>query len=141
MMNHEGGFIKSLKEKGHKITEARIAICKTLEVGSRPLSVQDILAILSKKKIMADKTTVYREIAFLLREGLIVEIRFQDRKKRYEVAEQDHHHHVVCTSCDSVEDVEIEDDLEKQERVIARQKGFKILSHSLEFFGLCESCQ
>ena len=58
----------------------------------------------------------------------------------YEI-QQDHHHHLVCVSCNSISKVEIGNHLEKQEKQIAKQNKFNIIHHSLEFYGYCQKCQ
>jgi Fur family ferric uptake transcriptional regulator len=68
---------------------------------------------------------------------------FGDGAARFElVGENDdgHHHHLVCTSCSEV--VEIEECFpEKIERKIAAKNRFKSVTHKLEFFGICPECQ
>ena len=59
---------------------------------------------------------------------------------RYELESLDHHHHIICIDCDKVEDIVLEKYLDSQEQKIMRQKKFKTISHSLEFFGLCAEC-
>jgi Fe2+ or Zn2+ uptake regulation protein len=41
-----------------------------------------------------------------------------------------------------VEDILIDEfDLSRQEALLVEQKGFSVLRHSLEFFGLCKMCK
>ena len=105
-----------------------------------PLAALDILQVLEKKKLQVNKTTVYRELDFLGENNIVQEVEFGDKKKRYEISDK-HHHHVVCVQCKRVEDVDLEKDLDMEERKIAKQKGYKIINHSLEFFGLCAKCK
>lgn len=106
-----------------------------------PLSAAEILAGLARRRMIVNKTTVYRELDLLSGAGVLRELQFGDRKKRYEVAPEGHHHHLVCMECHRVEDIELPRDLDLQERQIERQKKFKILNHTLEFFGTCRDCQ
>jgi hypothetical protein len=61
--------------------------------------------------------------------------------KRYELLQEGHHHHVICSKCRKVQDVVLKVDLDAEEHKIQKDTGFKIQSHSLEFFGLCTDCQ
>lgn len=88
-----------------------------------------------------DKTTVYREIAFLKTLEMVREIQFGEGQQRYELTPEDHHHHIVCVRCRRVDDIVLENDLDTAEKEIARLKSFRVMSHSLEFFGLCSRCQ
>lgn len=131
-------LIEKLKDEGHRITKARRAIVEIFSNFEEPLSVADILDILKKLKINSNKTTIYREIDFLKAKGIIHEIDFGESKKRYELKGE--HHHIICESCSRVEDIE-DCEVESLEKTIKSKTGFKISRHSLEFFGLCRSCQ
>ncbi|OGH68691.1 MAG: hypothetical protein A3I29_04920 [Candidatus Magasanikbacteria bacterium RIFCSPLOWO2_02_FULL_44_11] len=141
-MKNTSRLLDNLRDKGERITDVRKAIIEILSAAPRPLSVQDLLSALKKKQLAVNKTTVYRQLEQLLFHNIVREIRFQDRSARYEVSlGDDHHHHLVCTKCHKTEDISFEEDLERQEKVIMHKKKFKVLQHSLEFFGLCASCQ
>ena len=68
---------------------------------------------------------------------------FGDGVARFELVREGddgHHHHLVCTRCAGI--VEIEDcSLTELEARIAVRNGFKSVTHRLEFFGICPSCQ
>ena len=130
-----------LRAKGFRMTLARQAIIEVLCLGQKPFSAADIHALVTKRKIGADKVTVYRELEFLQREGIVVCVQFQDRNRRYELSSLEHHHHLICQKCEGVQDIHLDEDLETQERAIAIKMKFKVLRHSLEFFGLCQGCQ
>jgi len=99
-----------------------------------PISASDILS-----KVRANKTTIYREIASFVSSGIVKEIDFGDGVKRYESSRRNHHHHLICNSCKKVDDIAIDEDYLL--KGIGRNTGFRIQSHSLEFFGLCANCQ
>ena len=90
-----------------------------------------------------DLATVYRCIHMLAGMGMVKRFDFGDHVARFELlAEGDdgHHHHLICTACTQV--IEIEDcfirDLETR---IAESSGFQGVTHKLEFFGICPACQ
>lgn len=132
---------KDLKSKGHRITKARSAIIKILVGIKSPLSVTDLNSKLRSGGVAVNKTTLYRELEFLLAEKIVKEINLGEDKKRYELAGSAHHHHLVCINCQSVVDIDLTNDLSKQEGIIRKTKGFKVINHSLEFFGLCKRCR
>jgi len=135
-------ILAELSKGGFRITRARRSIIEVLINSSLPLSAEEIIDALLRKKILANKTTVYRELTFLKDRAIVQEIQFlHERVKRYEVVFGSHHHHLICMECKRVEDVELEGELEKYEREIMRSRGFKVLNHTLEFMGLCEDCR
>ena len=87
-----------------------------------------------------NKTTVYREIGFLKTAGYVTELALRNDMALYELAGP-HHHHLVCVDCGTVRDIDFRESLGREERRIERREGFRILDHSLEFFGLCGNCQ
>lgn len=129
-----------LQDIGMRPTKLRQAILKVLSSTPEPLSVPDILIKLKSGKLNPNKTSLYRAFETMKKEGFINEIMLGENKKRYELADKSHHHHIVCESCGSIEDIEMEKDLDLFEKKIEKTKNFKIASHSLEFFGLCQKC-
>lgn len=134
-MNINSSLLK-VKKSGLRITPIRTQITQILTESMYPVSAADILS-----SIKANKTTIYREIAVLLDNGFLIEFDFGDRVKRYELADRPHHHHLICVKCKSVKDVDVADDFVKSEKKVLQNNKFKILRHTLEFFGLCENCR
>ncbi len=134
------GIISKLKSDGFRITPARIKIVDILTKASEPVSAIDLLEVFSNSEKSVNKTTVYRELDFLMEQKLIQSVEFGDGKKRYEL-NLSHHHHLICLNCKKVEDVDLKLDLKNEEKRIEKETGFKIDSHSLEFFGFCKKCQ
>jgi Fe2+ or Zn2+ uptake regulation protein len=122
-----------------KATPVRLEILKLLEESDKPLDVSSIKEFLNKKKIKTDPVTVFRVVNSFTEKGITKQISFNEGKFRYELATKADHHHLICKNCGSIEDISdcnissLEKDIEK--------KGFKVQSHSLEFFGECERCQ
>jgi Fur family transcriptional regulator, ferric uptake regulator len=133
--------VDALKGQGFRITKVRRALLDILTTASHPMSVPELLPALAKCDLMVNKTTVYRELDFLLENQIVLELDLLDGAKRYELLQPDHHHHhLVCTKCGMIECVEMHHDLDEIEARIATNHKFKVSSHVLEFFGLCEKC-
>lgn len=137
-------ILDALKKDGHRLTPARIELIDIVLQSKKPLAADEILKKLSARKTAVNKTTVYREIEFLTKEKVLTELHLGERKLRYEMAGMDHHHHLVCVDCKNVEDFVLAPEaIQKehaQERQIASKKKFKVISHRLEFFGICKNC-
>ena len=154
-MNTVEKTISYLKAKGYKTTQVRSLVIDTLASSKAPLSVSEILSRFETANLrpndqssfpfgirrIPNKTTIYRELDFLLEQGIITEVDFGESKKRYEFNTQQHHHHVICVRCKKIEEVDLSQDLSQYEDKISKEKNFKIIHHSLEFFGLCPKCQ
>lgn len=131
--------IEVLKKKGFRITPQRIAVLKS--VYSSPKTVEEIYRDLTEKNINIDLVSVYRILQFFTAQELLHEINFGDGKKRYEIARlNSHHHHIICNNCGDIEDITLPDE-EKIIGVAKIKTNFIIKQHTLEFFGLCDTCQ
>lgn len=132
-------FLLDFKKTGYKLTAPRRDLLSTLS-SSTPLSAQEVFAILKQKGCTVDLVTVYRTLELFHTLGIVNKIQFEDHTARYElVSDKDHHHHLVCIKCGAVEEVEANEAILLKQ--IRFKTDFKIMRHSLEFFGLCKRCQ
>ena len=128
-------IVEFLKKRSARITPDRQRIIDVFCSANIPLSANDII-----KKVRCNKTTVYREISFLLNIGVIKQIDLTDCVKRYELNDTNHHHHLVCIKCKRIISVDMDNDLVDEEKRISKLLNFNIQSHNLEFFGYCQKC-
>jgi len=135
---NEEEFRLILNSRSQRITNPRLEILGILKLNHDPLTISEIHEKLKNKK--TDLATVYRTINLFAKLGIVNEIDFKDEFMRYElVYDRHHHHHIVCKKCKKVENVEacVLEELEK----LLNKKGYTEISHSLEFFGVCEKCK
>jgi len=134
-------ILATLSSQGCRMTRLRKALIGVFAGNGLPMSAEELMELLHGSGTPVNRTTVYREIAFLKDKGIILEIQFlHERVKRYELASLGHHHHLVCLRCNKVEDIVLENDLAEQEKSILRSRGFKVTNHMLEFHGICRGC-
>jgi len=82
--------------------------------------------------------TVYKNIRAFLDKGLLQEVSLHHGSLRVD-ANHDPHHHLVCTRCRSIID------LDEAEMVPPRfrqklPRGFKVLRISVDVLGICAAC-
>lgn len=126
-----------LKTGGLKVTTARLDLLDMLKHTKKPMSIKDIAQRSGGSNM--DLVTLYRNIKSLQDLGIVKEINLKDRQAYYELAGGQHHHHLVCTNCGKLEDIQVEEiNLNKS---FLKNHGFaKVTDHSLEFFGICNKC-
>ena len=130
-----------LSDAALRETETRRVLLSILHDSSGPLAAPEIVARCHQAGRKANKTTIYRDLTLLEEAGVIHRVIVSDRKQYFELAEREHHHHLVCLGCDAVEDVLLDEvALVRQEARLAKERGFSVSRHSLEFFGLCKAC-
>ena len=140
-MDNLKNTLLKLKRKGYRFSEVRNCILTSLGNNKRPLSVFDLQKFLKAKKIVVNKTTVYRELNSLKKERVVLEIQLKDNKRWYELASRDHHHHIICTKCDKVEDFAGCDSKNLINKALKQAPDFaEITNHTVDFLGLCKSC-
>jgi Fur family peroxide stress response transcriptional regulator len=77
----------------------------------------------------------------LLKElGEVMEIGFGDENNRYDGKNTHPHPHIICVKCKSITDIYLSE-LNALSLELAEETGYKILSHRLDFFGICPECQ
>src|SRR5437773_65258 len=122
-----------LKNSGLKLTAPRKEILNILTFS--PLSSQEVYELLKQKGIKIDLVTVYRNLEAFEKADLIKRVCFEDNLVRFELIDNNHHHHLICKSCGVIEDVVVdEQNLVSQ---IKKTSNFEVQKHCLEFFGLC----
>ena len=86
------------------------------------------------------RATVYRSVEMLVNMGLLDRIEFADSTHHYRVCGNGHHHHLTCTHCHRVVEIDIclpQDQL----NAIGYQTDFAIEGHALSLFGCCANCR
>lgn len=130
-----------LRQGSVRVTGPRRAILEVMRAHSKPLLIKEIHALVGVEQ--CDLVTIYRSMELLQGMGMVKRVDFGKGGGRFELSEvagQGHHHHLVCTRCEQV--LQLEDCLlQGVEKKIAKASGFSGVSHRLEFFGICPSCQ
>ena len=127
------------KHKGVRLTKIRKILVRFLFEAQAPICAYRLRHLFLENHLKVDRTTIYRQLILLEKNGLIRKLYFIDCVPYYELS-QDHHHHLICLKCKKMTKIEIGPHLKKQEAKIKKIKHFEITHHSLEFFGLCARC-
>ncbi len=129
----------AIKNNGYRLTKARSAIIEIFCISHEPINAQRIQKKLDELQILVNKTTVYRELNFLINQSIIQTVQLTPDTTSYELLSRKHHHHLVCNKCGRIEDVILENEPFLEE--VKKQTSFKLDSHSLEFYGQCIQCK
>lgn len=130
-----------LRQHSRKVTGPRQAILDVLRRHQHPMTNREIHAVLGREG--CDLATVYRNLHTLEDMGLVRRFDFGDGTARFELVSEegdDHHHHLICTRCSLIVEIEECFPIELEE-ALARRHGFIGITHRLEFFGVCANCQ
>ena len=87
------------------------------------------------------RATVYRAVEVLAQQGILDRVEFADGTHRYRVCGTDsHHHHVTCTQCRRVVEIETCLPMDAFAAIMAKT-DFTLEGHALELFGRCPNCR
>ena len=135
---------KILTEHKVSITNPRILVLEALLEVNNPLTIDELQ---SKLKGSVAKSTLYRVLNDLKKINILNEFTSPDNSTVVELILEDHshHHHLFCSDCGEVIDVELSDEFEKmllkEIESIQKKFNFEINDHRVEMFGLCtEEC-
>lgn len=130
---------KILSEFGIKITYLRSKMLEFILGKNKPFRADDVLDSILDTGV--NKTTIYRNLYLFLEKGLLREVDMRRDSVFYEYVGVHHHHHIICTECDCIEDFHICDEKDLVKGVLDSSKNFKsITDHSFEIFGVCKKC-
>jgi Fur family ferric uptake transcriptional regulator len=134
--------IELLRREGLRITKKRLGILESLFEAKGPMTLQDIQAAAGRLAgETPDYATVFRMILLMEKLHLVHKVNLQRSCSYYELSDpRKHYDHLVCRECGEVVLIDIPCPIGDAEKTIARQYGFRDLSHSLEFFGVCSNC-
>lgn len=130
--------IECLRESGFRITRNRTHMVKILMQLDRPVTAEELRQRAGFGE--TDLVTVYRNLETFERAGFLQRLLMENGTQLFEmVAPGDHYHHLICRECHRVEPIDycLAEELTRH----ARRRGFSDVSHTLEIFGLCPSCQ
>ncbi|MGZ4148789.1 MAG: Fur family transcriptional regulator [Actinomycetota bacterium] len=131
-----------LSAAGQRYTAQRRRLVDVLSSVGSPVALPDILARGRGLK----QSSVYRNLTALQHAGVVRRIATDEEFGRYELPEEwtGHHHHLVCSRCGAMRDVEVpvglERTLDRALDLLARRAGFASVSHRLDLIGLCADC-
>lgn len=131
-----------LAEGDVRFTKGRRAVVDAMSDAGGPRSAAELAETLPDIPL----SSLYRTLSVLEEAGVAIPHLSTKGTARFELAEwlTGHHHHLVCSSCGQVEDVQVADSVEQQVEelieVIAATSSFTAAGHALEIEGTCARC-
>ncbi|HWR40823.1 MAG TPA: Fur family transcriptional regulator [Patescibacteria group bacterium] len=136
-------YIGILRRNGYKMTLQRRAVLDALQKSAPFASAQTILEYVRRTVPDVSLDTIYRNLNLLTELELVLEVQTRTREGVvYELAISGHHHHLVCLECGKTRCLDFcpidKDDISRAE---GGGDGFKVITHSLDFYGYCSGCR
>ena len=130
-----------LKDHRLRATRQRDVILEAFLAHGSHTSVDELYQVVRSRDPSVGHATVYRSMSLFVAAGIAGERRFHEGVSRYEPAlDVEHHDHLVCVACGSIEEFE-DPTIERSQEQVATTRGFRVRYHRLELYGLCRNCQ
>ncbi|MEM6484242.1 MAG: transcriptional repressor [Pseudomonadota bacterium] len=132
-MTQTQSLIERIREAGGKVTTQRTAICTVLEQSDDHPHAEDVFQRAKLLDSTVSLSCVYRNLKYLVDQGLIDALDLGDSKHRYEVRRTTPHDHLIDLSTGDV--VEFRDaELDALKRKVASRYGYRLKDHRLALF-------
>ena len=129
-----------LAGKGRRNTRSRKAVADVLEKAELPVTVEEIHQKVRGMGFSTNLSTVYRTLELMESMGLVEKSVMMGSRACYQLVNNGHRHHVVCTGCHRMIPI-AGCPLETLEKNIGEATKFDITGHKLELYGLCPACK
>jgi len=132
-----------LSQRGIRMTEQRRAILSVIETADKHLDASQILRKAQKLDPSVDRSTVYRTLGLLKRQGMIDELDLMHLKGEghyYERKLGRDHVHIACLSCGKITEF-VSERFDALKRQLEQECRFHILVARLEVGGYCSACR
>jgi Fur family transcriptional regulator, peroxide stress response regulator len=126
-------------QHGLAVTHQRQVIYEVLQEMTGHPSPEEVYARVRKKIPAISLATVYKNINLFLESGLFREVSLHHGSLRVEINSHPHHH-LVCTSCRSIYDID-EKELGALQIPSKLAGGFLVTRLAVDVLGLCSACQ
>jgi Fur family peroxide stress response transcriptional regulator len=133
-------ILVKLRNLSFRITPQRVAILRIFLNSQDHPSVEQVYAQVKADFPSTSLATVYKTVSLLKEVGEILEIGFADGSNRYDGNKPYPHPHLICTRCKRIMDSDI-DLVDQIANELEQTSGYRIVSHQIEFFGICPACQ
>ena len=134
-------LVDRLGSAGVRLTAQRRVIAQCLEGQNQHLTADEVLARAKAVLPEIGRATVYKALAEFVGAGAVREVQFGEGVKRFDPNAHRSHHHLVCTGCDGIWDVEVPDPINPAIGDGSDPSSFLVDHAEVSFFGQCPDCR
>lgn len=103
-------------------------------------SIQELIDELEARGYKIGKSTVYRVMADAVDDGIVANVYSSDKQEHFD-GNTEPHYHIRCKVCDRIYDSVLRYSEDITKLGAAAAPDFVIVSHNLEFVGICPACK
>src|SRR5438132_8738206 len=125
---------------GRRRTEQRVGVAEALASAKRALSAQELYERIRETHTTIGRATVYRALEQQVEDRMASRFEREGHVSAYIACDAEHHHHLVCTSCQRVDDV-AEEIVAPLLTSVGRRHDFAVDHAAMDLYGLRAICR
>jgi len=129
-----GTLLQHCEKIGLRLTDQRRAVVSVLEKARDHPNIQDLYERASLVDPNLSIATVYRTVKLLEELDILTKLEFGDGVARYEIADKNHHDHLIDLKTGKVIEF-YDEEIEKLQKKQAQKLGYRLIGHRLELYG------
>ena len=129
---------EALRGANLRATRQRRTVLEALRARPDAVTAQDLHMELRQAGESIGLTTVYRTLTALSDAGFL-DTFTRDAEQAFRLCGDAHHHHLVCETCNRVEEITA-DEVERWVGEVATRRGYVVTGHRADIFGVCPRC-
>jgi len=130
---------QALRDAGLRATRQRLTVLEALRERPDAVTAQDLHMELRQAGEPIGLTTIYRTLSALSDSGLL-DVFTRDGEQAFRLCGDGHHHHLVCETCNKVEEITAQE-VERWVGQVATRRGYEVTGHRADIFGICADCR
>lgn len=134
------GAADRLTAAGERVTRQRLLVANALAGSGRQLTAEQLYRSLRRQVPGIGRATVFRTLETLVDAGVARRLELDGHVYAYVACLPEHHHHLACTRCGRVEEID-EAYITPIAQRLALDLGFEIDDARLDFYGRCAACR
>jgi len=127
-----------MTSQGRRLTRQRVIVAAALAAAKKALSAQELYERIKAAHPTLGRATVYRALEAQVQDGMASRFERDGHVSAYVACHAQHHHHLMCTRCQRVEDLD-EAVVAPMLSSVGRRHDFQVDHAALDFYGLCRS--
>lgn len=133
-------FEKLFTQDGIDRFKDRMAVLDVFLRTERHVTVLELTVLVQEQGYSLSPAFIKDTIDLMCHYGFATQNRFGNGEPRYEHLHLGQHHdHMICTKCKRIFEFQ-NPSLERLQLKIAAEKGFHLLQHKMELYGICRQC-
>jgi Fur family ferric uptake transcriptional regulator len=128
-----------LRAAGERVTPQRLLVAQALAAADRQLTADQLWHRLRRRSPNIGRATVFRTVEALVAAGVARRFEQKNHVYGYAACDPGHHHHLACSQCGRVEEID-EGYVRPVADRVASETGFVIDDARMDFYGRCARC-